>query len=197
MCGLEVATQTARYMEYNWQPEPALRGQDTGARSPALQAQDAYFLGLWDRAVTLYQEQAARHPDNGVAHYRLGVCQFYGKHYAEAVASLQKAEKLGPDQADTYGFLGRAQRAARQPADAVRNLERAIALSPRDPLTRFDLACSYAQLDQKDKALQALAQAFEAGYWRGKQVRDEEDWQALRDDPRFQEILRKHVPGGL
>ncbi len=53
----------------------------------------------------------------------------------------------------------------------------------------YNLACSYARLDQRDKAFDFLFQALAAGFDGTGTLRGDEDLDNLRGDPRFRKAL--------
>jgi tetratricopeptide (TPR) repeat protein len=64
-----------------------------------------------------------------------------------------------------------------------------IALRPNDPVVHYNLACSYALLGKVDLALKTLRKAIELGYRDFRYMREDCDLQAVRDDPRFADLL--------
>ena len=66
-------------------------------------------------------------------------------------------------------------------------------LNPREPLVWYNLACSLALLDRRDESLDALARAVKLGYDDFEWMRRDSDLRSLRDDQRFQAILRQEA----
>lgn len=62
---------------------------------------------------------------------------------------------------------------------------------PDKPLVWYNLACSYARLGRADKALAALDRAVALGYRDAHWMRSDRDLDSLRDDPRFDALLRR------
>ena len=60
---------------------------------------------------------------------------------------------------------------------------------PREPDIWYNLACSHALLGHVDKAFQALHKAVESGYRNVEWMKEDEDLQLIRNDPRFQQLL--------
>ncbi len=67
---------------------------------------------------------------------------------------------------------------------------RLAACRPEDPTIRYNLACSLALCGQADRALETLARAVALGYRDPAHLREDPDLESLRDDPRFQAVLR-------
>ena len=56
---------------------------------------------------------------------------------------------------------------------------------------RFNLATMYSQLGEKDKAFEALNDAYDNREWRLTRIKVDPLLDPLRDDPRFSELLKK------
>ena len=70
----------------------------------------------------------------------------------EAIAPLQKAVELGPDNASCHLKLGTAYLRANQLLEAQRELEKAERLEPENTAIHSQLARFYKQLHRMDKA---------------------------------------------
>jgi len=64
-------------------------------------------------------------------------------------------------------------------------------IKPENKLIRYNLACSYALTGQKEKAFNSLTKAVELGYRDIEHLRQDHDLDALKGDPRFQNIIKK------
>jgi tetratricopeptide (TPR) repeat protein len=76
-------------------------------------------------------------------------------------------------------------------ADGLIIDRRLVELRPNDPLAYYNLACSYSLLKKIDHALRALRKAIELGYSDFRYLREDHDLDALRQDPRFRQLLRE------
>lgn len=84
--------------------------------------------------------------------------------------------------AELYTVVGRYQ-------DGLKLDLRLSRICPRDPLSWYNLGCSYALLGSKDEAFESLAKALELGYDDYDWMRRDQDLSALWDDPRFESLL--------
>ena len=78
--------------------------------------------------------------------------------------------------------------------DYAKGLEldlRLSAIKPESELIRYNLACSYALTGQKDKAINCLDKAIELGYRDVEHLRQDHDLDAIKADPRFQNMIKK------
>ncbi len=64
-------------------------------------------------------------------------------------------------------------------------------LRPHDPRVHYNLACRYALLRQTDQALRTLRRALELGYRDFQYLDQDRDWDHLRRDPRFRQLIRE------
>lgn len=65
-----------------------------------------------------------------------------------------------------------------------------IKLRPEDCLAHYNLACSYALLQQVELALLSLRRAVELGYRDFRYMKQDRDLESVRCDPRFCQLLR-------
>ena len=69
---------------------------------------------------------------------------------------------------------------------------RIIRLRPSDSLAHYNLACSYALLEQPELALGALRAALELGYRDFRYIHQDRDLELIRKDPRFRKLIREY-----
>jgi adenylate cyclase len=70
-------------------------------------------------------------------------------------------------------------------------MERALAIDPDDNLALYNAACTFAQLGEKERAIELLQRwAPNAGLEKRLWLRNDTDFEPLRDDPRFKQILK-------
>lgn len=62
-------------------------------------------------------------------------------------------------------------------------------LLPNDDLVWYNLGCSYALMNQADKAFEALTKAVEVGYLDYDWMKTDPDLNKLHSDPRFESLL--------
>jgi len=99
--------------------------------------------------------------------------------------------KAHPESGRAQYNLGYAQLLAERPEAALPAFMRALELGFRKPATLYNLACAHAQLREKDRAFDFLFQAIDAGYDSPGQIRNDDDLDPLREDPRFQRALER------
>jgi TolB-like protein/Flp pilus assembly protein TadD len=69
--------------------------------------------------------------------------------------------------------------------------QRALELYPEDQAVLINAACLHAKLRQKEEALALLERVFARGWGKREWVEHDPDYDILRDDPRFQQMLAR------
>ena len=69
--------------------------------------------------------------------------------------------------------------------------EKLVAVCPTDPTAYYNLACRYALLKQRDKAIVTLRRAVELGYRDFAFMQEDHDLDSIRKDPRFRKLLKE------
>ncbi len=167
LLGRHNAEQTARYMEYNWQPDPVsaeayeyLNPQLDEHRQARQHAGILREQKKLAEAVEAYGTLVARDPQDGASWYGLGAVLHALGRYDEAIPAHRRAAELGPSRINGY----------------------------------YNLACAYALTGKTDDALDALAKAVETGFRSKGWLERDTDLDSIRDDPRFIEIVARIEP---
>ena len=66
-----------------------------------------------------------------------------------------------------------------------------IRLRPSEPLVFYNLACSLALTGESDDAFRVLERAFQLGYREWRHMETDHDLDPIRDDPRYDDLLRR------
>lgn len=87
---------------------------------------------------------------------------------------------------------GRAAEAERAWREALRRYEQAVTRTDlrQAEIAWYNLACCRARLGDRAGAIDALRRAVEAGWGDPRATREDTDFESLRGDPAFEEILR-------
>jgi Flp pilus assembly protein TadD len=111
--------------------------------------------------------------------------------YELAIAELQRAADLSNDNPIDLSALGHVYAVSGRREQASHTLQELRRLSAKRYVSGYDLALVYVGLGEKDKALQALDQAFrEHSAWM-LHLKVDPRLDPLRSDPRFQDLLRR------
>jgi hypothetical protein len=69
--------------------------------------------------------------------------------------------------------------------------EKLVTVRPTDPTAHYNLACRYALLKQRDKAITTLRKAVELGYRDFEFMQEDHDLDSIRKDPRFRKLMKE------
>ena len=72
--------------------------------------------------------------------------------------------------------------------DAVRETNLAMMLRPNEATVLYNAACTFAQIDRRADALDALRKAWDAGYRDAEWTRRDPDLASLHGDPEFEKL---------
>jgi beta-lactamase regulating signal transducer with metallopeptidase domain/tetratricopeptide (TPR) repeat protein len=109
--------------------------------------------------------------------------------WRETIKKFEDYARAHPEKGRAWFNLGYASLGANRPEAAVEAFQKAVDLGYRKPTSLYNLACSYARADQKDKAFDWLFKALDAGFDASGTLRSDEDLDNLRGDPRFRKAL--------
>ncbi len=109
--------------------------------------------------------------------------------WREAARRFEEYARANPQKGRAWFNLGFASLAAEHPEAAAEAFRKALELDYRKPTTMYNLACTYARMDQKDAAFDWLFKALDAGFDATGTLRGDEDLDNLRGDPRFRKAL--------
>ncbi len=187
LLGDDVAWETARYMQYLWEPKESAR-----LSPPAKEALRALVFQETDLASRLLTAQVAASPKDPLLLSRLGRAQLLAGRSKEALSTLEKAVALGDGSPLTLSTLANAQLAAGALAPAAATFETLTAIRGA-PADAYGLACARARLGQREQALSALERAIQLGLAPRlvENVRTDDDLESLRGDVRFAQLLAR------
>jgi TolB-like protein len=152
-------------------------------------------IGRHERAIVQYQKTIDLDPTDAAAYSALGaVYEDLGKH-EEAVAAYLKAESLSGRSPEAMKALqstfsdGGIQALHRKLAQE--RLERLKERAKQERVSPRAFAAVYAALGEKDQAFHWLEQAYQQRCPTLIWLQAQRQWDPLRSDPRFQDLLRR------
>jgi ketosteroid isomerase-like protein len=116
---------------------------------------------------------------------------YLSQEWAQAAATYQQIVKENPNDAVAWHRLGTSQVFLRQLPDGIKNLEQAIKVGGGAPLDFYNLGCAFALSGDRDKALDNLEKAIDAGFTDRQQYETDGDLDSLREVARFKELLKR------
>ncbi len=111
--------------------------------------------------------------------------------YATALGVIEQHLELNPGDARAVtlgaGVLMRLGRGE----EGMQWAERALTIDPKDAVVLYAIACSYSVHGLRDEALDLLERALNSGFGDIEWIDKDPDLDAIRDDPRFEALMRK------
>ena len=149
-----------------------------------------YWAGRNDDAIQQLRISMELHPDDAFSHMVLGWCLIKKGNAAEGIAELEKATKL--DDLPWYiGWVGYGHAVSGDRAGAEKILHDLDELAKKRYVTPGARVPVYLGLQDKEKILNWLEKCYDdqdgACWW----LKIDQRYGSLRNDPRFQAIVRK------
>lgn len=113
---------------------------------------------------------------------------FQEQNWSEAAKAYEVLAKAEPNFGQGWFRLAYSLHAMGKYNEAIPAYQKCIAIG-NNPIAMYDLACSYAKLNDKDKAFEWLKKAVSAGFTQVQQIKSDTDLETLRSDARFQEVI--------
>ena len=103
----------------------------------------------------------------------------------------ESAVRGNPNNIPALSALGSLYTRMSQLEKALEIDKRLVTLTPEDSVCHYNLACSFALMNQADKAFNELEMAVLLGYNNLEHLLKDPDFNNVRRDPRFQEVIKK------
>jgi tetratricopeptide (TPR) repeat protein len=126
-----------------------------------------------------------------LAHSFAGSAYIDSGKFTKAVAEARRARKLFDGSSQPIAFEGYALAKLGKPAETRAVLEELLKLSTQRYITPYHIAHVYNGLNDRDETLAWLERAYEQRRPRMVFLKVEPKWNNLRDDPRFQDLMRR------
>jgi serine/threonine protein kinase/Tfp pilus assembly protein PilF len=183
------------YERGNREFEAAMRLDPKLFEAPYYWGRNLIWQGKGDDAVQVFRIALALRPESFDVQSMLSLAYSIAGKEAESLAALSRALKLieerlelNPDDprawslaASNYARLGERERAENASA-------RALAIDD-DALTYYNVACTYALLNEENKSLDYLEAAISKGYHHKEWLSHDTDFDVLRDSDRYRRIV--------
>ncbi|MDR3389558.1 MAG: sulfatase-like hydrolase/transferase [Rudaea sp.] len=138
-----------------------------------------------------YDQALKIDPGFPTLHRRLADLHFDRGEYGAALKEYREAYTRQSRDFRSLMQAGASARRAGLPDEAEQLLRQAVALRPKSWIPLYNLACLQAQRGQADAGLQSLGESIAHGMVYAKLMTEDSDWDALRTDPRFKQLLQK------
>ena len=156
-----------------------------------------FTTGKFTEALELFQRVVDLKPGFYVAHLDLKQTYVSLGREAEAAVALTKVMEIlptyllqNPDDARAKLFYAMTLLELGRREEAIAEGTAALELAPGDSLMLYNVACLYAQLGEKKKAIATLRDAIAAGVTNFQWMIRDPDLTCLHDDPEFVELSK-------
>jgi tetratricopeptide (TPR) repeat protein len=129
-------------------------------------------------------------PNFGPAHQYLALSYLKLRRNGEAIAESEKATELAKRSGITLGDLGYVYAASGKPTEAINVIKELEKKYARKEANGQYIAMVYAGLGEKDKAFEWLEKDFQARNGKLAEIRWQLQFDPLRDDPRFKDLIK-------
>lgn len=163
-------------------------------------AKTSFNLGLtlfraqkYDEALAHFRRAVELEPEDAEYHDLLGQTQDELGSSEEAETTLRRAIELDERYAIGHYDLGviLARRKGRE-QEAGQAFERALELDPELHWAYYERAMLHARASEERPALQLLERAFRKGFREFGQIKEDREWDSVRQKPRFTRLLARY-----
>ena len=185
LLGDDVAWETARYMQYVWEPKKS------ASLSPSSrEGLRALVFRDGDRAVSLLSAESAKAPKDFVVLSRLGRARLVHGDPKGGIETLESAVALGDRRPITLLALGDAQMATDANAAAERTYTQLLEQRGA-ALDAYQLACAQGRQGKVEAALQSMNTAVSLGFRDQGLADGDADLRSIRGDPRYAQLFAR------
>jgi TolB-like protein/DNA-binding winged helix-turn-helix (wHTH) protein/Tfp pilus assembly protein PilF len=151
----------------------------------------AFMARDYDRAERGYRKILEREPDQVMTLRELAWVYALTDRYAGAIDTVEKANRLSSEDALGIGQLASIYARAGRRKDAMRLVDQLMERRRHEYVSPMSIAQAYVGLGDKDRAFEWLNRALEDRSGRLLNVPFQPNFDVLRSDPRFGELMRR------
>jgi adenylate cyclase len=187
-----------RYDEAQEEFETAIKLNPKLFEAHYFYARDCYAQGKFDRAAELFAVASEVNSSDyqspcfqASALKELGRDEESTAAFFRAYVAAEKHLELHPDDARAM-YLGAAALVAIGEHEKARVwADRALDTDRNEPAVLYNVACAYSLMGDIDRAIELLGEAIDQGFGYRAWLENDNTLAALRDDPRFEELLER------
>jgi serine/threonine protein kinase/Flp pilus assembly protein TadD len=153
--------------------------------------------GRHQEAVKMYERAQVLRPEDyqapsflAQAYRSLGMIEESNAADRRAIKLMLERLELNPTDARAANLLAATYATMGETAKAIDYAERSMVIDPDDAMLLYNICCTYTLLGRNDEAIAALERAVDKGFGHREWIDHDPDLDPLRDNPRFQSIMR-------
>ena len=150
-----------------------------------------YSAGQHDQAMEQYRKALELNPNYFGAHHHLANSYLAEGRYEEAIAEAEKMSANATSEGSGRPFLGYTYAVAGKRAEAEKILAELKERSKQRHVNPAEFALIYTGLCDKDRAFEFLQKEYEENQRLPTLINVLPEWDSLRSDPRFTDLLRR------
>jgi len=150
-----------------------------------------YFARQYDKAIEQFKKTIDLDPNFVPVHWHLGWAYEQKAMYSDAITEFQIAVSLSKGHSMYLASLAHANAVAGKSGEARKLLNELNELKNQMYVPAFHVAAIYIGLGEKDRSFEWLEKAYEEGSPWISYLKVEPMLDSLRDDPRFNALLKK------
>jgi serine/threonine protein kinase/tetratricopeptide (TPR) repeat protein len=150
-----------------------------------------YSAGQRDQAMEQYRKALDLNPNYFGTHHHLANFYLSEGRYEEAIAEAEKMSANFPNKGSGRPFLGYTYAVAGKRAEAEKILHELKEESKQRHVNSHGFALIYSGLGDKDRAFEFLQKEYEENKSLPVFINILPEWDSLREDPRFEELIRQ------
>jgi tetratricopeptide (TPR) repeat protein len=165
--------------------------RDEKIRRELEKAETLIDLGYLDTAIERADIVLKMDPDNIEALTFKGTALDMNDKLNEAISCFDRILELESDNEIIWDYKGFILYKLEDYSGAIDCFKKSIAVNHRYDNAYYNLACAYSKLEQKKETLDTLKELLELEPRSKSEIKNEEDFDWLKDDPEFKELLNK------
>ncbi|HXG85107.1 MAG TPA: winged helix-turn-helix domain-containing protein [Pyrinomonadaceae bacterium] len=186
-----ILSNTGRHAEGLAEARRARELEPLNLRTGALEALFLIHAGQTDEGLAGLQKVLELEPNFYIAHLFAASAYIEKGMFREAANEAHRASEISGGIKHPLGILGYVLGKSDKQREARAVLEDLLKLSKERYISLYDIAMIYNGLGERDETLAWLERGLEKRDVRMALLKVELTWNNLRDDPRFQDIMRR------
>jgi adenylate cyclase len=110
--------------------------------------------------------------------------------YQQCLRKIEDHLQLNPDDVRAVYMKSGSLSGIGENVEALEWADRALSMDPEEPSVLYNVACNYALMNEKEKALDCIEKAFAKGFGHIEWMENDPDFLSIKNHPRFKALMR-------